>query len=221
MKRFCYLRCSSDIQSTDHQKNTIIQSGYVPDVWYSEDGVSGTTSAKNRPEFQKMMLEAVEGDEVLVFAVDRLGRSAADILQTVELFIEKKIKLRIHAFDNLDITSMYGKVLVQFLAVFAELDRAQIIARCVSGNQKKKDAGVILGRGFTIPPEILENLKIDQDSGMTLNDLAGKYGINRATISRNLIDWGSKLDEYKSRWITFQEQKEERRLSKIAKLQAT
>jgi putative DNA-invertase from lambdoid prophage Rac len=219
-KRFAYLRCSSSLQDTNHQRNAILSSKYIPDEWFSDDAVSGTVAAVQRPEFLRMMEQAVEGDEVCVVAVDRLGRNAADILATVELFIKKKVKLRIHAFDNIDITSMYGKLLVQFLAVFAELDRAQIISRVKSGNDARKKSGIIMGRANSINPKVLENMQIDKASGMTLNALAEKYDFDRGTIGRNLKKWSGKIAEYEAAFNARFEQSEDRRLAKIAELQA-
>lgn len=219
-KRFAYLRCSSSLQDTNHQRNAILGSKYIPDEWFSDDAVSGTVAAIMRPEFQRMMSIAQAGDEVCVVAVDRLGRNAADILATVELFIKNKVKLRIHAFDNIDITSMYGKVLVQFLAVFAELDRAQIISRVKSGNDARKKNGIIMGRACSIQPNVLKNMEADKAIGMTLDSLAEKYDVDRGTIGRNLKKWAGKMDEYEATFNARFEQSEARRLAKIAELQA-
>lgn len=219
MKRFAYIRCSSDIQSTLHQKNAILESGYTPDEWFSEDGVSGTVLAADRPVFKAMMEIASEGDEVLVVAVDRLGRNAADILKTVETFVQRKIKLRIKAFDNVDVTSPYGKMFISMLAVFAELDRAQIIERLKSGNSRKKSEGVIMGRAFSIEPSLLRSMEADKLEGMTLDRLSDKYKADRGTIGRNLKQWSGKIDEYELAFNTRKEQEEARRQLKLLKLQ--
>jgi DNA invertase Pin-like site-specific DNA recombinase len=85
MAHFGYGRVSTTQQTTDNQRLELEQAGYQiePDFWFADEGISGKVSASQRPAF-KAMLGQMRKDEVLVVSkLDRLGRDAIDVLQTV------------------------------------------------------------------------------------------------------------------------------------------
>lgn len=202
MAVFAYMRVSTDNkgQTTDNQRKTLVDAGFVIDTFISEDGVSGSIPAFQRPAFSSMMEQAVAGDTVIVVAVDRLGRNAVDVLTVIEAFKAKGIKLRVTMFDGVDLTSSTGKMLVTVMAALAEMEKNMLIERTKAGLERTKAEGTKLGAPLTIEPAILKDL-IAKKPTHTLDKLAAIYGIPRNTIARNLASWGGKLEAYEVEWV--------------------
>ncbi|MGM0694941.1 MAG: recombinase family protein, partial [Pseudomonadota bacterium] len=78
-----YVRVSTDEQTTGAQRHQI-ESRYKVDRWFSDDAVSGATKAASRDGFRSLMSYIREGDTLVVYAIDRLGRDTVDVLDTVE-----------------------------------------------------------------------------------------------------------------------------------------
>lgn len=218
MERYAYLRVSSKSQTIMNQRKLIEDSSYKVDTWIEEGGVSGTIMCLDRPAFKAMTQSMKEGDEVCVSALDRLGRNAADILKTVEAFIELKVKVRILAFDNVDVTSAFGKMFIGMLAVFAELDRNQIVDRVNSGIARVKKEGMILGKSVTITPETMVAICDSRKQGMSLDAIQKAHGVDRQTANRNILKWGGKLSEYATAYHARQGQNATQKEKKIAAL---
>ena len=201
MAIYAYIRVSTDHQTTDNQRKTIVDAGFSVNVFYSEDGVSGSIKALERPVFSKMMKECKAGDTVIVTMVDRLGRNAQDILHTVEEFKRLSIKLRVLQFDGVDITSSMGKLLVTLMSAFAELEKNTIVERINAGLARTKEAGTILGPPMKLEPKLLRQMCADKAKGDTLDVIAARYDMPRSSIARNIASWAGKMDEYEGKYI--------------------
>lgn len=201
-----YLRVSTDDQTTENQKKLIKDAGYAVDEWWSEDGVSGSKAAEARPVFSALSGKLKEGDTVICTMVDRLGRSASDVLRTVEDFKQRKIKLRIIQFDSIDLTSSMGKMVLTMLAACAEFERNILIERTTAGLARTKAEGTILGSPLKVEPNVLEGIINDRNNGMQLKDIAAKWNVALSSASRLIIKWGGKMEEYKEQWELRQKQ---------------
>lgn len=71
------------------------------------------------------------------------------------------------------------------------------------GLEKAKAKGVLMGIAFAIHPDILEELCLEKPK-TTLDVLADKYNLSRATIARNITKWGYRLPEYREQFQTKQ-----------------
>lgn len=201
MTVFAYLRVSLDSLTTENQRSTITDAGFAVDEWISEGGVSGSTKALERPAFQRMMRQAKAGDTCLCTMVDRLGRSASDVLHTVEEFKRLGIKLRIMQFDGIDVTSSMGKLVLTVMAACAELERNLLIERTQRAMKRIKDEGVIkLGPPLKITPEKLTEVFEDKAKGMTLDEMSHKHSFHRNTLQKAIVRWYGKLGEYTSEY---------------------
>ena len=182
MATFGYGRVSTIHQNTDNQKLELEQSGYQIDYWYEDTGISGKTSANQRPQFMALLSQIRDGESVVVSKLDRLGRDAIDVLQTVKQLSQRDIKVIVKQFGNTDLSSPAGKMLLTMLAAVAEMERDLLIERTQSGLQRAKSEGKQLGRpSKTTSVErstILEKLKL----GESVSQLARDYNISRGTI---------------------------------------
>lgn len=194
-----YLRISTldKGQSVENQRIAIRGAGYATDVWYAEEGVSGSVKALQRPEFAKLMLAVKRGDLIVVTALDRLGRDAEDILHTVNNFEKLGVRVCILALGNTDVTSVMGKAFVIMLSALAEMERNELRERTKRGLIRVAKEGTYVGRPLKIVPSVLTSIVTEWRKGKkSLSVLAAEHGLSKMTVSRNVAYWGNRLPEY-------------------------
>jgi putative DNA-invertase from lambdoid prophage Rac len=181
---FGYGRVSSGQQTTENQRLELEQAGYQiePDYWYADDGVSGKVAANQRPAFKQMLTQIRKGETLVVSKLDRLGRDAIDILQTVRQFGDRGIKVIVHQLGHTDLTSPAGKLLLSMLAAVAEMERDLLVERTQAGLQRAKAEGKMLGRPSKTTPEQRAEIRHRLGTGETVSALARLYGVSRANI---------------------------------------
>lgn len=213
MTTYAYLRVSTEKgQTTENQRKQIADASFAVDEFISEDGVSGSVAALHRPAFAYMMSRAKEGDTCICTMLDRLGRNTIDILQTVQEFKKRGIKLRVMQLDGVDLTSSTGKMIVSVLATLAEMERDNIVSRTKAGLERTKGQGTKLGAPLTIKPDVLRDLCEKKSQGVTLDCLVNEYCIPRNTIARNVRKWADKLEEYRAEFEAKESQHEGRKV---------
>jgi len=202
MTTYAYIRVSTTGQTTENQRKVIVDGGFAVDKFYSEDGVSGSMKATDRPMFAEMLALMVAGDCLIVTMIDRLGRSASDILNVVEMFKVMGVRIRVLQFDGMDITSPMGKMVLTCMSAMAELERNILIERVNAGLERTKAQGTVLGPPLTITPAVMTQLVIKKAAKVTLDALALEFSIPRNTIARNISKWKDCLDDYLVEWNT-------------------
>jgi DNA invertase Pin-like site-specific DNA recombinase len=146
MATFGYGRVSTQDQSTDNQRLEIERAGYKIDYWFADEGVSGAVLASQRPQFRDMLTKIRKGESLVVTKIDRLGRDAVDIQQTVKQLKELGVRVFVTQLGATDLTNSAGKMLLAMLAAFAEMERDLIIERTAAGLARARAQGVRLGR---------------------------------------------------------------------------
>jgi putative DNA-invertase from lambdoid prophage Rac len=196
MTTYAYLRVSTTEQTSNNQRLRIDTSAFRIDEHISDDGVSGSTEAKTRPGFAYLMSKVVSGDAVVVTAVDRFGRSAEDVLNTINTFQRLGVKLYILQFDSIDVTSTMGKLVISIFSAVAEMERNTLIERTNAGLARTKAEGTVLGPPLTICPETMEAICTARANGSTLASISTQYGIPLNTVARNTAKYTGKIEEY-------------------------
>lgn len=133
-----------------HQLNVV--------VWYKDDGVTGTISLDQRPEGNRLVEDAKAGvfDLLLVYRLDRFGRSARIILNAVYDLEQYGVKIR-SMTEPFDTGDPSGRFLLTILAGVADLERETILERLWLGaNRAARDGkwlGGIVPYGYLVNPE--------------------------------------------------------------------
>ncbi|CRM03995.1 MULTISPECIES: recombinase family protein [Pseudomonas] len=179
---FAYGRVSTGLQETLNQRLELENAGWVIDFWFS-DTVSGKTHAAQRPAFRELLSKIRDGETLVVSKLDRLGRDAIDILQTVRMLGERSIRVVVQQLGSTDLTSPAGKLLLSMLAAVAEMERDLLIERTQAGLVRAKAQGKQLGR----PPKLTQRQRSEitkaLDEGMSISALSKLYAVSRATIA--------------------------------------
>lgn len=186
MRLLGYTRVSTAGQDAQLQLDALIGAGVQKrDVF--ADVTSGTRAGVDRPGMQKLLDYAEAGDTVVVWRVDRLGRSLIDVLNTVTLLRERGVHLR-SISDAIDPATSAGRMMLNMLATLAEYERELIVERVNAGIAAARERGTRFGRPLTDPAVTADKLAIANDArakGRTAQDAARLVGWSRATFYRH------------------------------------
>lgn len=143
-----------------------------------------TSVATKRPELERCIDYAREGDTLIVSKLDRLARSVADLVRIMERLSEKGVGLRILAI-NLDTGTPTGKLMLNLLGSIAEFERELMLERQREGIAKAKAEGKYKGRTPTARRKSKDVIRLKSE-GKTANAIAAELGIGRASVFRIL-----------------------------------
>src|SRR5215469_18042021 len=183
-----YLRVSTDGQTVDNQRIALEaiceQRGWrVVDV-YSDNGVSGAKGRHQRPGLDTMLKDASRGqfDVVLAWAMDRLGRSLIDLLDTLGELDAASVALVLHQ-QAIDTTTPAGRMFFQVTGAFAEFERGMIRSRVMAGLERARARGVQLGRP-KIGAKMETVIRARLAKGEGIKKVAKAIGVGNGTVSR-------------------------------------
>ena len=185
MRLLGYTRVSTAAQDAQLQVDALMKIGVQQRDIFS-DITSGTKVAASRPAMSRLLEHAVEGDTVVVWRIDRLGRSLIDVLNTVKSLQQKGISVH-SVSDGIDPSTKTGRMMLGMLATLAEYERELIVERVNAGIAVAQAAGTRFGRPVSDPKVIAEKLKIVRSArkaGKTAADAARLVGWSRATLYR-------------------------------------
>ena len=192
MTTIIYARVSTKCQSTERQveelKAVAEKAGWdVVDVKI-DHGISGSKGRTQRPALDETLKAITQrkADRVMVWSVDRLGRSLQDLIATLNDIKAAGADLYIHQ-QAIDTSTTAGKALFGMLGIFAEFEREIIRERVVSGLERAKAKGTRLGRKPVAPIVVKQVLEL-RTKGLTQTAIAKKVGISQAKISQILKD---------------------------------
>lgn len=184
-----YMRVSSesDRQSTDLQRDALLAAGV--DVRHLfEDRASG---AKDDRSGLTNALDFVRpGDVLVVWKLDRLGRSLSHLLSIINTLKEKQVAFR-SLTEGMDTTTPSGELLFHVFGALAQYERALIKERVLAGLTAARKRGRIGGRPPAITGEKLEAIIAALNSGMSKAAVCRNFGVKRTTLIETLarIGW--------------------------------
>lgn len=212
MAVYFYSRVSTEMQTVENQKELARSSGHTIDYWFSDEGVSGSVKAFDRPQFANMVSQMEEGDMIITTSVDRIGRNTVDVIQTVEKLAKMKISVMIMTFGKIDLTSEIGMMMLTIGAAFAQMEKTALKRRTKDGMARVKSEGVKLGQPLKITPMQMEKMIQMQIEGDSINKIATTFNLPRNTVDRNLTKWAEDyegyLKEYNERQAQYKIKKE-------------
>jgi DNA invertase Pin-like site-specific DNA recombinase len=186
-----YMRVSSgsDRQSTDLQRDALLAAG-VDARHLFEDHASG---AKDDRMSLARALEFVRpGDVLVVWKLDRLGRSLSHLLGIVTSLKDKQVAFR-SLTEGMDTTTASGELLFHVFGALAQYERALIQERVVAGLAAARQRGRIGGRPQAITGEKLAAVIASLDGGMSKAAVCRNFGVKRTTLIETLarVGWQS------------------------------
>ena len=186
MRLLGYTRVSTTSQDARLQLDGLMAAGVEARDVFS-DVTSGARAAIKRPGMKKLFDYATEGDTVVVWRIDRLGRSLIDVLNTVNLLRERGVRVQ-SISDGIDPDTSSGRMMLGMLATLAEYERELITERVNAGIAAAKQNGTKFGRPPVDPAVVKDKLAIVKDArakGRTAKDAAALVGWSKATLYRH------------------------------------
>jgi len=189
-----YARVSTKDQNLDMQQAALVDAGC--EKIFSEK-VSGVGERK---ELLAALQFLRDGDSLVVYKLDRLGRNMKDLLDIIEQLQQRKISL-VSLRDNIDTGSTAGKLVMHIFASLAEFERDLIKERTEEGRREAKKKGVRFGRPKQPKPERVSMCAQLYRAGNSVSAIMRTTGIrSRNTVYKYLrmegIDFNEKKDNH-------------------------
>ncbi len=184
-RTFAYVRVSTAGQTTENQVREIAAAGFAVDrKRVIAETVSGSSAIDQRPGFLRLLDRLEAGDVLVVTKLDRLGRNAIDVSQTVAKMEATGVRVHCLALGGVDLTSPAGKMTMGVIAAVAQFERDLIIERTQAGLERAKAAGQTLGRPAVLDAPQRASVRADLEGGATVAGIARRHGVSRQTVMR-------------------------------------
>ena len=178
-----YARVSTQDQNTQLQINALEKAGCAKNMIFI-DKISGAKS--ERPGLEKCLSSLASGDTLLVWRLDRLGRSMPHLVQLVEDLGQKGVGFRSLCDGAIDTTTASGELIFNIFSSLAQFERRLIQERTRAGLEAARIRGKKGGRRKISPvdPKVLMAKNMHKDHGMSINDICKTLKISRASFYR-------------------------------------
>jgi DNA invertase Pin-like site-specific DNA recombinase len=183
-----YVRVSTDKQTVENQLRELRQiaerRGWEIVKEYQDAGISGSKGRDGRPGLDEMLKEAQRRrfDVVMAWAIDRLGRSLIDLLNTIQALEACGVDLYLDQ-QAIDTTTPAGKLMFQVTGAFAEFERSMIRQRVRAGLKRAVERGSTLGRP-KISPDMERRIQSQLRAGKGILKVARELGLGTSTVQR-------------------------------------
>lgn len=140
---------------------------------------SGTSN--DRKELKKALDFLREGDTLIVWKLDRLGRGVSKSSNYLDQLKQKKVNL-VSLTEKIDTRTTLGEMLFYFSSIFAEMERNNIIERTKAGIKFAREQGIRIGRPPKMTEDNVEIIKELLKAGWTVKTIAEKLSISQSSI---------------------------------------
>lgn len=179
-----YGRVSTQDQDVQLQRDALTEAGCSR---IFEEKMSGKSTA-NRPQLAALLDYVREGDTVIVWKLDRAGRSARDLHNLVHDLAQRGIGFRIltGAAAGIDTSRADGKMFFGMLAVLAEFERELLVERTKAGLQAARAQGRVGGRPKSVNEDMLAAARARRERGESLAEIAKALEVSKSALHRAL-----------------------------------
>lgn len=177
-----YARVSSTEQNLDLQRDALNEAGC--DQIY-EEKISGKSA--ERPELMNCLRALRAGDTLIVWRLDRLGRSLSDLLRIVNDLEEREVAFE-SITEKIETRSAAGRLIFHVFSSLCEFERNLIRERTKAGLQAARARGRVGGRKRKLDEKQIREIKaLMRDPTIRVSDIAKRYGISRSTIYKTIV----------------------------------
>lgn len=176
-----YARVSTHEQSLDLQIDALLQDG-CEESEIVTDKVSGVKA--ERPGLDSIKMKLRKGDTLVVWKLNRLGRSLKNLIQWANYLEEKGVALR-SITENIDTSSSTGRLVFHIFGAMAEFERDIIRERTLAGLASARKRGLKGGRKPSLSRKKKEEItKLYESKTVAVTTICEMYGIARPTFYR-------------------------------------
>ena len=182
-----YSRVSTHEQTTSNQimerKEIVARRGLTIFAEFSDEGISGAKGRDTRTGFDNLIKGAIKKDfdAILVWSVDRLGRSLQHLVSFLNEIHSVDCDLYIHQ-SGIDTSIPSGKMMFQMCSVFAEFERGMIRERVLAGQARGKSQGKHIGRPSNLNDGMVHSIKYMREQGVGIRKIARDIKVGVSTV---------------------------------------
>ena len=177
-----YARVSTDEQNLDLQRAALESAGCGR--IFEDHGISG--SATTRPGLSEALAAMKQGDSLVVWKLDRLGRSLGHLVGLLDDLGKRGVGF-VSLTESIDTTTAGGRLVFHMMAALSEFERSLIMERTRAGMSAAKRRGTRLGRPLKMTPERLQRARALLESGAhSKRSVAALLGVHESTVRRAL-----------------------------------
>lgn len=173
-----YARISTSDQSTDLQRDALLAAGCTR---IFSDEMSG--SRADRPGLSQALEYAREGDTLVVWRLDRVGRSVSHLIEVVGELERRGVALQ-SLNEQIDTSTPSGKLVFHVFSAIAEFERNLIRERVSAGLAAARKRGRIGGRPKAVDAAKARSIRAMKSQGLTTSEILESAQISRATLFR-------------------------------------
>ena len=150
---------------------------------FIDQGQSGGKQTQLRPAWKEMSKTLRRGDTLVVWRLDRAGRSLKDLLETVEALEEQGVDF-VSLTENIDTSSAGGKLIFHIFGSLAEFERELIRERVNAGLEAARKRGRTGGRPRVLTADVAETVVALLNAGKSHSQIARTVGISKSSVGR-------------------------------------
>lgn len=173
-----YIRVSTNEQNTDLQRSALKSANCDLIL---EDKISGKT--RERPGLKKALRTLGQGDTLIVWKLDRLGRSMQHLVMLTEELRERGVNFR-SLTDSIDTSTPMGRFFFHVMGALAEMERELIVERTLAGIAAARAKGRVGGRRRLMTQEVIVRAERMIANGATLLQVSLILNVSVKTIYR-------------------------------------
>ena len=186
-----YARVSTGHQSLDAQIDDLTTAGVDRERIY-DDKLTGTSTKEQRAGLAALLGYARPGDTIMVIGIDRLGRSAAEVMATIKELLDKEIVIR-SLREGVDSSTPTGRAVLGIMASLAELELELGRERRAAAKAARRARNLPIGRPRSLSPEQIALAERMRAAGEPVPEIAKTLGVSRPTMYRLLADAEQKI----------------------------
>lgn len=178
-RKIGYARVSTDEQNLDLQIQALKCAGC--ELIYTDSGISGSVRA--RPGLDKALRRLSAGDMLVVWRLDRLGRSLVHLVHLLENLGNRHIRFK-SICEYIDTSSSGGRLVFHMMAALAEFERSLISERTRAGMAAARARGKHLGRQPSLNVDQCREAKLLLNQGVNIRNVADQFKVTPRTLIR-------------------------------------
>jgi DNA invertase Pin-like site-specific DNA recombinase len=184
----CYLRVSTLSQHSENQLIELIDvcnrnKWQITEIY--EETISGTKGVDERYELNRMMHDACRKkfDKVVVWSVDRLGRSMKHLVSVLSQLDELNVDIFSYV-QGIDTSTQFGKSMFQMVGIFAELENNMRADRQRIGIKRALDNGAKFGRKSIMNDELIKKINNLREEGHSMRNIANECDVSTTIVQK-------------------------------------
>ncbi|MBX3534554.1 MAG: recombinase family protein [Xanthobacteraceae bacterium] len=182
-----YARVSTASQTVENQlielRAVAQRAGWQIVAELTDNGISGAKGRDQRPAFDELLKRSTrrEFDVVMVWAIDRIGRSIQHLVTFMNDMQGVGIDLYIHQ-QSIDTTTAAGRMIFGVFSALGEYERELIRERIIAGQQRARAQGIKIGRPSKMNDAVKTSVRLLKGKGVGIREIASKLEIGIGTV---------------------------------------